>query len=389
MTRAAVAVVAAGLVGLGARGWLDTSPASAMAEQPGRSGTAWLAARPDFAWRFPRDHWSHPGYRTEWWYFTGHLTSPADTTAQFGYQFTIFRIGLLPDAPSWRSTWAATDLVMGHAAVTDLRTGRHVFSEVLYRAVPLLGAFGGPWDPLLAWSLAPPGTPARWTLAWNGGGFDFAMRDDGQEIAFALSTRATKPLVFQGPNGYSRKGAADAAASQYYSFTRLATSGTLRVGPETLTVRGESWMDKEFGSNQLAGDQVGWDWFSLQLDDGRDVMLYVLRDAAGGASHANGTLVAADGRARWLEATDFSVVASARWRGPAGTEYPARWRVRVPLAELDLEVAPRLADQENRSRLVPQLAYWEGGVDVRAAGRAVGRGYVELTGYGARTRLPL
>jgi predicted secreted hydrolase len=389
MTRAAVAVVAAGLVALGARARQDAPPVSAAAAAPGGDGAAWLAARPDFAWRFPRDHWSHPGYRTEWWYFTGHLAGPADTGARFGYQFTVFRVGLLPDAPSWRSTWAATDLVMGHAAVTDLRTGQHVFSEILYRAVPLLGGFGAPGDPLLAWSLAPPGTPTRWTLAWNGRGFDFAMRDDPGGIAFTLSTRATKPLVFQGPNGHSRKGAAGGAASQYYSFTRLATSGTLRVGPETLTVRGESWMDKEFGSNQLADDQVGWDWFSLQLDDGRDLMLYVLRDAAGGPSHARGTLVAPDGRPRWLEAAEFSVAASARWRGPTGTEYPARWRVRVPLAGLDLDVAPRLAAQENRSRLIPGLEYWEGAVDVRAEGRHVGRGYVELTGYAARTRLPL
>ena len=386
MTRRAAAVVAVGLVAVGAPARQDPSPAAAP-PAPGRA--AWLAARPDFAWRFPRDHWSHRGYRTEWWYFTGHLAGPADTVARFGYQFTVFRVGLLPDSPAWRSSWTATDLVMGHAAVTDLRTGRHVFSEVLYRAVPLLGTFGPPGDPRIAWSLAPPGTPGRWTLAWNGAGFDFAMRDDPQGIAFALSTRATKPLVFQGPNGYSRKGATGGAASQYYSFTRLATSGILHVGAETLTVRGESWMDKEFGSNQLAGDQVGWDWFSLQLADGRDLMLYVLRDSTGGVSHARGTLVAPDGRATWLGAAEFSVTASARWRGPAGTEYPARWRVRVPLAGLDLEVEPRLAAQENRSRLVPGLAYWEGTVDVRANGHRAGRGYVELTGYGARTRLPL
>ena len=389
MTRTALAVVAAVLAALGVQGRHDVPPAPTAAAKPGPSDAAWLAARPDFAWRFPRDHWSHPGYRTEWWYFTGHLAGPADSVARFGYQFTIFRVGVLPDAPGWRSTWAATDLVMGHAALTDLRTGRHLFSEVLYRAVPLLGAFGAPGDPLLAWNLAPPGTPARWTLAWNGDGFDFAMRDDPQGFAFTLSTRATKPLVFQGPNGYSRKGATAGAASQYYSFTRLATSGSLQVGPETLPVRGESWMDKEFGSNQLAGDQVGWDWFSLQLDDGRDLMLYVLRDSAGAVSHARGTLVAPDGRARWLEAADFSVGASARWRGPPGTDYPARWRVRVPLAGLDLDVEPRLAGQENRSHLVPGLAYWEGSVDVRTAGRRTGRGYVELTGYGARTRLPL
>jgi predicted secreted hydrolase len=387
--RRALAAVAAGLVALGAHGRQVPSPAPTALDDNRDRGADWTPARPDFRWRFPRDHWSHPGYRTEWWYFTGHLADGVDSAPRFGYQFTLFRVGLLRDTPDWRSSWAARDLVMGHAAITDLRTGRHVFSEVLYRAVPLLGGFGAPGDPLLAWSLAPAGTPGRWTLAWTGSGFDFAMRDDAQAIAFTLSTRATKPLVFQGPNGYSRKGAAEGAASQYYSFTRLATSGTLRLGAETLAVRGESWMDKEFGSNQLADHQVGWDWFSLQLDDGRDLMLYVLRDSAGGADHAKGTLVEPDGRARWLEAAEFSVAASVRWRGPGGDEYPARWRVRVPLAGLDLDVEARYATPENRSQLVPGLTYWEGPVQVRVGRRDAGRGYVELTGYGTRTRLPL
>jgi predicted secreted hydrolase len=242
---------------------------------------------------------------------------------------------------------------------------------------------------VLGWSLAPPGSPGRWILAWTGNGFDFAMRDDALGIGFTLSTRAAKSLVLQGPNGYSRKGATGDAASQYYSFTRLATSGTLRVGAETLTVHGESWMDKEFGSNQLATHQVGWDWFSLQLDDGRDLMLYVLRDSAGRADHARGTLVDPEGRPRWLEATEFTLDASARWRGPSGADYPARWQVRVPSAGLDLDVEARFASPENRSQLVPGLTYWEGPVRVRAGSRDVGRGYVELTGYGTRTRLPL
>lgn len=382
MTRRAAAAAAVALMALGARAGQDASPAAAAPAQAGPGDAAWLPARPDFAWRFPHDHWSHPGYRTEWWYFTGHLGGPADSVARFGYQFTVFRVGLLPGSPAWRSSWTATDLVMGHAAVTDLRTGRHVFSEVLYRAVPLLGAFGPPGDPQIAWSLAPPGTPGRWTLAWNGAGFDFAMRDDPQGIAFALSTRATKPLVFQGPNGYSRKGATGGAASQYYSFTRLATSGIVRVGADTLTVRGESWMDKEFGSNQLAGDQVGWDWFSLQLGDGRELMLFEIRRSDGSREAASGgTLVAMEGSARRLQAADFEITVLERWRSPhSGADYPARWRVHVPSEGLELEVQPLAADQEMRTSFV----YWEGAVSLSGTsrGRPVeGRGYVELTGY--------
>jgi predicted secreted hydrolase len=348
----------------------------------------WLAARADYRWSFPRDHWAHPGYRTEWWYLTGHLAAGEGPARRFGYQFTLFRVGLSPRALPLASEWAATDLVMGHAAVSDLGAGRHVFSEVLYRAMPLLGGFGAEPDPRLAWSRAPAGTDGRWTLDWNGQGFDLAMADAARGIALRLSTRPLKPLVLQGPNGYSEKGAGPAAASQYYSFTRLATQGTVEVGGRAHAVRGESWMDKEFGSNQLGEAQAGWDWFSLQLADGRELMLYLLRDRAGRVDFARGTVVSADGRARYLEAGGFSVRATARWRSAAsGADYPARWIVEVPSEGWRLEVLPELADQENHSELVRSLHYWEGAVAVRdAAGAPAGRGYVELVGYGTRSR---
>ncbi len=348
----------------------------------------WRPARPDYSWSFPQHHWAREGYRTEWWYFAGRLVSESDPEHIFGYQFTFFRVGLLPRRPQLESQWAASDLVMGHAAVTDLAAKQHVFSEVFYRAIPLLGGFSRYPDPLIAWSRAPTGTDGRWTLGWNGQAFDFSMKDRGQGLAFDLKTLPSKAFVFQGPNGFSLKGSDKMAASHYYSFTRLQTKGTVTIGGQTKKVRGESWMDKEFGSNQLSANQVGWDWFSLQLSDGREVMLYLLRDDQGGVDFARGSLVSRTGEVRHLAAGEWTVQSSRTWKSrETGAEYPAGWMVKLPDAGLEMAVVPELPDQENRSRIVEDLFYWEGLVRVQGPeGRQIGHGYVELTGYGTARR---
>ena len=345
----------------------------------------WKPAQPDYAWSFPRDHWAHADYKTEWWYFTGHLT--AKDGRRFGYQFTFFRVGVLPAAPPTDSAWTARDVIMGHAAVSNLDRNEHRFSEVIYRAIPLLGGFGAWPEPLVAWSRAPAGTPGKWRLAWNGSGFDFKMRDDAQAMSFSLSTRPGKPLVFQGPNGYSRKTPSGSGASLYYSFTRLQTSGQLSLDGQTWQVTGESWMDKEFFTRVLAPRQVGWDWFSLQLDDRREVMLFRLRRTDGTADFASGTVVHPDGSTTYLDGSAFTISSQARWQSPH-TEgvYPSHWRLSIPQEQLDLEVMVEMADQENRSRLIGTLHYWEGAVKLLQDGLPVGKGYVELTGYGTSSR---
>lgn len=350
--------------------------------------SGWRPARPDYSWVFPRDHWARSGYRTEWWYFTGRLVSEDDPERVFGYQFTFFRVGLLPKRPQQPSHWTTGDLVMGHAALTDLASQSHVFSEILYRAIPMLGGFGSYPDRLIAWSRAPAGTDGRWTLEWNGQAFDFSMEDGSQGIAFSLTTRPEKDLVFQGPNGFSRKGKDRMAASQYYSFTRLETTGSVTIGGQKTSVVGQSWMDKEFGSNQLSVNQVGWDWFSLQLDDGREVMLYLLRDSEGEVDFARGSMISKVGIVHYLEAGDWVVNPVSSWRsGATATEYPAGWTVEISEGELELVVVPELADQENRSRIVDDLFYWEGLVRVDdSQGKRIGHGYVELTGYGTAIR---
>ncbi len=355
------------------------------------AGAAWIPASPGFAWSFPRDHWAHPGYRTEWWYFTGHLEAADEPSARFGYQFTVFRVGVLPERPSLDSAWAASNVIMAHAAVTDVRAGTHRFADVLRREMPLLGAFAPPSGDPIAWVAAPAGTPGRWDVRWNGEAFDFSMRDDRRRMAFALRTRPLKPPVLEGPGGLSRKGEDATAASLYYSFTRLQTDGTLSLDGRTWRVRGESWMDKEFGSSQLSARQVGWDWFSLQLADGRDLMLYVLRRADGSPDHRSGTRVSVDGTPRWLGEAEWSVASTGSWKSPAtGAVYPAGWTVVLPSEGIRLTVTPSLADQENVGEASGGVFYWEGAVAVTdPAGAPCGRGYVELTGYGPSSRPPI
>ena len=353
---------------------------------------AWKPAAPGHAWAFPADHGSHPGYRNEWWYFTGILAADAERGApprRFAYQVTFFRIGLSPEPRERASAWSATDVLMGHAAVVDLATGERVFSEVLYRAIPLLAGFGEPPDPRLAWSRGPPGTEATWELRLDGDGFAIDVSDRQQGLALRLALRPERPPVLQGPGGLSRKSAQEGFASLYYSLPRLSTTGEITLGGATARVRGESWMDKEFGSSQLAPDQSGWDWFAMRLADGRDLMLYLLRDKAGGTSFASGTLVERDGRVRWLAAGDFRVRVDRRWRSPAtGADYPAAWTLEVPSAGISLRVEPERADQENRGGSAPH--YWEGAVRALAPdGSPAGEGFVELTGYGEGNRPPL
>jgi len=351
----------------------------------------WRQAAPGYAWEFPQDHWAHSDYRIEWWYFTGQLRLAGQQRPRFAYQFTFYRIGLLREAPPFDSDWSTRSMIMGHAALTDLESGEHRFSELLYRTVPILGGFDTAPGPRIAWSRAPAGTGGIWELGWNGEAFDFKARDDRQALAFELSTSPGKPLIFQGPGGYSRKGIGADASSFYYSFTRLDTRGTLNWDGQDFEVEGQSWMDHEFSSSLLGENQVGWDWFSLQLEDGREIMLYQLRDSSGAADFGRGTLISAQGETAFIGLSDWVIQAQRRWESPAnGARYPVQWTIEIPSRQQRLQVVALLDDQENRSRLLPGLDYWEGAVQVQdEQGNPLGHGFVELTGYGKNSRPPI
>ena len=325
---------------------------------------------------FPEDHGPHPGFKTEWWYFTGHLESRAG--ARFGYQLTFFRQALTPEMAPRTSSWATRHLYLAHFALSDVDGGEfRAFERFSRGAAGLAGAGGKAFRVWLEdWSVESTGERD----------FPVRLRAGDGDLALDLILETRKPPVLHGERGLSRKGDAPGDASYYYSLTRLAARGHLTLGGREVPVAGSSWLDREWSTSVLGDDQVGWDWFSLQLDDGRELMVFQLRLEAGGVDPvSHGTLVAADGRARPLALEDFRLETAGTWRSPRGATYPARWRLAVPSAALELELEPLLADQE----LDLSFRYWEGAVAARGAagGEPVtGRGYVELVGYDDRGR---
>lgn len=335
---------------------------------------------------FPRDDGAHFAYQSEWWYFTGHL-SAADGRA-FGYELTIFRFGLRPGNMKIRpgeSRWHGSEVYPAHFAITDVRDGVFLHDERFERSALGMGfSAAGKLDVRSGdWSIE--GTnPIR---------LHAVMPDKGagKESALWLTLHAQKPRAINGQGGISRKGPCRSCASHYYSMTRLVTTGTLEIGGARYAVDGLSWMDHEYGSDELQPNQSGWDWFALQLDDHREIMLYRLRGKDGATTpQSSGTLVLRDGRVRYLRLADFRVRALGTWKSPqTGAVYPSGWRVQIPSEHVDLTVMPLLRDQELLDRQIG-VAYWEGDCEVSGVDRSRpvrGVAYVELTGYAGTLHL--
>ncbi|MCC6349583.1 MAG: carotenoid 1,2-hydratase [Candidatus Eisenbacteria bacterium] len=330
-----------------------------------------------YVFHFPADHAAHPRYRIEWWYYTGHLKAPGRS---FGYELTFFRVALPPARAASASAWAARDLMFVHAALTDETREEFRFEEAARRdALGMAGADSTRYDVWLN----------KASARLDADSLTHRLHWAGSDFAFDLALVPRKPPVVHGSHGVSRKGAGPGETSHYYSLTRLATTGRLLVGRDTLAVEGESWMDHEFSSSRLGGTQAGWDWFSVQLDDGRELMLYQMRLENGGIEPlSHGTLVGADGRSRPLALADFRVRALGSWRSRrTGATYPSGWTLELPRERLKLTLEPTLEDQELVATTMGGVAYWEGSVRIvgeDAHGRVTGEGYVELTGYAGR-----
>jgi predicted secreted hydrolase len=332
--------------------------------------------------RFPADHGAHPEFRNEWWYWTGNLTGPQGRP--FGFELTIFRTALAPDQdPNRSSGWAPRDIYMAHFTISDMEAKRfYAFERTSRGALDLAGAKGAPWQVwVLDWSARGPGDA--------GAAFPMHLRAKDGDFVIDLSLEQGKPIVLEGDRGWSRKGPEPGNASYYYSLTRMPTAGFIVVGGVRYEVQGASWMDREWSTRALSGDQIGWDWFALRLDDGRELMFFHLRRRDGKKdAFSSGTLVENDGTSRPLGADDVALEPRGAFTSPRSrTTYPAGFRVRVPTFSLDLQVIPDLADQE----LDLTFRYWEGAVRIvgTGTGRPVqGTGYLELTGYGDEPRQP-
>ena len=348
--------------------------------------TRFQPALPGYQFAFPRDHGSHPAYSTEWWYYTGHLRSKSGR--EFGFQATWFRTALAP-AIKRQSKWATRDIYFAHFALTDASGNRFYFSDKIGRGT--LGLSGADAN-----KSAPRVHVGPWNLQFgpdkgNSQTIRLATTSDqsatrGQSFGVRLNFRALKQPTIHGERGVSQKSAGVGHASHYYSFCRLDARGQIELNGETLSVTGQSWFDHEFGSSQLDQSQTGWDWFSIQLNDGRELMLYHLRLTRNRVEPlSSGTLVERDGTTRHLKLSDFRLTPLAQTTTSSGVSYPTSWKIEVPSLRLNLVATPVVEDQELRPvRSGVNLSYWEGLISLNgtANGRAItGRGYLELTGY--------
>jgi predicted secreted hydrolase len=324
--------------------------------------------------KFPRDLGAHEDYQTEWWYYTGNLES--DAGRPFGYELTIFRRGLTPglvQASASESQWRSNQVYFAHFTVSDIARQAFYPAEHFSRgAAGLAGAQAKPYQVWLDdWAIQEL-KPGR-----------VQLKAKANDMAIDLVLEQTLPPVLQGDRGYSVKGPEPGNASYYYSIVQQRTEGTVTVKDETFAVTGTSWKDHEYSTTALSAGVEGWDWFSLQFEDGSALMLYGLRRQDGTTSQqSSGTFIAADGATQHLNKEDWTVKTLSTWKSPAsGATYPAQWQIAIPKLDRTLTVKPYMPNQE----LNISTTYWEGAVQVSSAqqsGQSIqGRGYVELTGY--------
>ncbi|MEM6985500.1 MAG: lipocalin-like domain-containing protein [Pseudomonadota bacterium] len=336
----------------------------------GQSDSGFARADSPRVFSFPADHRAHPAFRNEWWYITGNLA--ARDGAAYGYQVTLFRNGLRAGEPESTSDFATHAVWMAHVAVTDVSAQRHFHASRFARgAGGLAGQTDAPFTVFVG----------NWTIESLDGtpNFPWRLAFDSADFALDLTVAPQKAMALNGDMGLSHKGGEQGNASYYYSATRLRTEGQVSLAGEAVAVEGLSWLDREWSTSALADNTVGWDWFSLQLDSGVDLMLYQLREADGRAHPASsGTITHSDGRTEHLTSLAFSLEPTRWWRSEDGRDYPVAWRVRVPGIQFDALVEARVDAQWMNTAVV----YWEGSVAVTSpAGDDLGLGYLEMTGY--------
>jgi predicted secreted hydrolase len=380
-------ILGLGLLALGYGWWRSAAaPAEATAEASlisllaDESTAGYARALEPGTMEFPRDLGPHPDYQTEWWYYTGNLAT-ADGRP-FGYQLTFFRRALtppMPEAPSasqgeTASPWRTNQVYLAHFTISDIATGAFYPAERFSRgAAGLAGAQAVPYRVWLE----------DWSVEESGPGMA-QLHAQTAEVALDLELRPTLPPVLHGDAGLSAKGEEPGNASYYYSIVRQETTGTVRVGDQTYAVTGLSWKDHEYSTSALSEGAVGWDWFSLQLDNGAALMFFQIRRQDGTLEPASsGSFITADGEVRPLRLEEWQMEVLDTWTSPAsGAQYPAAWRLRLPALELELTGRPLMPNQE----LNVSTVYWEGAVAFSGimAGRPVtARGYIEMTGYSA------
>ena len=344
----------------------------------GDDGFTYQLALPGRKLSFPADHFSHPDFKTEWWYYTGHLETEGGK--RYGYQVTFFRFGLRDRQEPQRKEHPVifTDLYMAHFALSDIAAKKFLFRERINRGYG--DKAGAAADRYYVWN-------EDWKVEGDANNHRIQVSDRQSRLNLRLTS--IKPPALHGQNGLSQKAEGAGRASYYYSLTRMQAEGELSINGKTEKVRGLTWMDHEFGSNQLTSEQVGWDWFSIQLDNQTELMLYLMRRKDGKIdAHASCTLVRADGSTRHLNINDYHVEVLERWKSvKSGANYPMKWKIAVPSEQIELAISPAFPDQELITDRSTRVTYWEGAVGVSGTFRnkpIAGQGYVEMTGYAGK-----
>lgn len=350
------------------------------AQEPPTKGSlpsrTFCVATAGYRFEFPRDHFVHSCFRTEWWYFTGSLE--AVDGRRFGFELTFFREGA-DNSYANPSRWRVDEFYLAHFAISGIASKQFFFSQKVSRAgIEMAGALqDGIGSSGRIWV-------GPWSAAFQGESWTLEAVDQGHRIR--LNLKPLKQPVVHGKDGISQKAEGAGNASHYYSLTRLETSGTVETGGASYAVKGLSWMDHEFSTSQLQAGQAGWDWISLQWEDGTEWMLFQLRRTDGSRDpHSAGTVIERNGAATPLTAKDFEMIPLEFWTSPHSSgRYPISWRLRIPQLNMEAEIQAAMPDQELITKETTGVTYWEGRIDARgqSGNRVVkGSGYLEMTGY--------
>ncbi|MCB0308380.1 MAG: hypothetical protein KDD48_03330 [Bdellovibrionales bacterium] len=321
---------------------------------------------------FPRDHGEHRSFKTEWWYYTGHLLT--EDGRRFGYQLTFFRnaLGNKVHVSDRKSKWATNQLYFTHFAISDSQEKKHHFAERFSRGMkPLAFIQTQPFQLVLEDWLVSGSTPGTANLSAKAPKFEIN-----------LQLQPKKDLMLQGSNGFSQKGFNRKNSSHYYSYSRLYTTGQIKIGDQKFNVTGQSWMDHEYSTSLLEKSQRGWDWFAIQLNNQSELMLFQLRDQRGSYYYYRvGKLNDKGGNSKTLDMSGAEFVPISYFKSEkSGGQYPIKWKVTIPKENIDLTVTAIFENQE----MMTSVVYWEGATDISGQinkGQVKGMGYLEMTGY--------
>lgn len=324
---------------------------------------------------FPEDHVAHNDFKIDWWYFTGNLTD--DDGNRYGFQFTIFRNALSSDTATKISSMATNQLYFAHFALTDISKGKFYYADKYSRgAANLAGTSDFPLKIHVE----------DWTISTNEeylGDYlmpEFKIKADAGDFAIEFDVIPTKGIVKHGVNGLSAKSKTPGNASYYYSYTRMNTSGKIKIGNKNHNINGNSWMDREWSTSALDSAQAGWDWFSLQLDNNHEIMYFMLRNRDGSFNFGKGTMIYPDGTHEFMSPENIDLTITDYWTNSDGIKYPSAWNMKSDLYDFDLKIETQLPDQE--LKLI--IRYYEGSVKIdgwHEEREVKGYGYAEMTGY--------